>query len=79
MAEKEWEAKRKRQSRSLDEAVEEYERRYKRAPPKGFDEWRVTPPYSSFAHLSKLRILGGFTANATTFSSQMNTTEYTMI
>ena len=39
MAEKEWEAKHKRQSRSLDEAVEEYERRYKRAPPKGFDEW----------------------------------------
>lgn len=38
-AEKEWEAKHKRQSRTLDEAVEEYERRYKRAPPKGFDEW----------------------------------------
>lgn len=38
-AEKEWEEKHKRQSKTLDEAVEEYERRYKRAPPKGFDVW----------------------------------------
>ena len=28
-----------RQSKSLDQAVAEYERRYQRAPPKGFDEW----------------------------------------
>lgn len=28
-----------RQSKSLDEAVKEYQRRYKRAPPKGFDIW----------------------------------------
>lgn len=37
--EKEWNAKLKKQSKSLDEAVTEYERRYKRAPPKGFDDW----------------------------------------
>ncbi|WOO84722.1 Beta-1,2-xylosyltransferase 1 [Vanrija pseudolonga] len=28
-----------RQSKSLDEAVKEYQRRYKRAPPKGFEIW----------------------------------------
>lgn len=28
-----------RQSKSLDQAVSEYERRYGRRPPKGFDEW----------------------------------------
>lgn len=38
-AEKDWAAKVKRQSKTLDEAVTEYERRYKRAPPKGFDDW----------------------------------------
>ncbi|KAF9255706.1 hypothetical protein L218DRAFT_950560 [Marasmius fiardii PR-910] len=38
-AEKEWEEKQKRASTSLDEAVLEYRRRYKRNPPKGFDKW----------------------------------------
>lgn len=28
-----------RQSKTLEEAVKEYERRYGRAPPKGFDDW----------------------------------------
>jgi hypothetical protein len=40
-AEQEWQSKLKRASSSLDEAVEEYERRYKRPPPKGFDDWSV--------------------------------------
>lgn len=31
-----------RQSKTLTEAVEEYKRRYKRLPPKGFDDWRVS-------------------------------------
>ncbi|WVQ85782.1 hypothetical protein IAT38_007949 [Cryptococcus sp. DSM 104549] len=35
----EWDKKVERQSRTLKEAVEEYKRRYKRAPPKGFDKW----------------------------------------
>jgi len=38
-AEVEWAEKLKMQSKSLDEAVLEYERRYHRAPPKGFDDW----------------------------------------
>ncbi|KAK0449629.1 glycosyl transferase family 90-domain-containing protein [Desarmillaria tabescens] len=38
-SEKKWEAKLQRASKTLDEAVVEYERRYKRAPPRGFDKW----------------------------------------
>lgn len=38
-AEKEWEAKLRGASKTLQEAVQEYKRRYKRAPPKGFDHW----------------------------------------
>lgn len=38
-AETEWDNKLRRQSKTLDEAVAEYKRRYHRAPPKGFDEW----------------------------------------
>jgi len=38
-AEAEWDKKLKRQSKGLSEAVAEYKRRYRRAPPKGFDDW----------------------------------------
>jgi hypothetical protein len=38
-AEQEWDAKVKRQSKSLEDAVKEYRRRYHRRPPKGFDKW----------------------------------------
>jgi hypothetical protein len=38
-AEDNYRAKLKRQSKTLVGAVEEYKRRYKRDPPKGFDEW----------------------------------------
>lgn len=38
-AEKEWEEKLARASKSLEEAVVEYKRRYHRDPPPGFDEW----------------------------------------
>lgn len=34
-----WREKNERQSRTLKEAVEEYQRRYRRLPPKGFDNW----------------------------------------
>lgn len=34
-----WQKKLERASRTLEEAVVEYKRRYKRAPPKGFDDW----------------------------------------
>lgn len=38
-AESAWEAKLKMASDSLEDAVDEYYRRYKRFPPKGFDKW----------------------------------------
>jgi len=38
-AEAAWDEKLQRQSKTLDEAVEEYGRRYRRAPLRGFDEW----------------------------------------
>lgn len=34
-----WQAKLARQSKTLDQAVAEYRRRYGRPPPKGFDHW----------------------------------------
>jgi hypothetical protein len=42
-AEVAWEAKRARASTTLDAAVAEYRRRYRRAPPLGFDKWCVVP------------------------------------
>ncbi|BGP32303.1 hypothetical protein JCM10296v2_004084 [Rhodotorula toruloides] len=38
-AEKKWKDKVARQSRTLSEAVKEYKQRYRRNPPKGFDDW----------------------------------------
>ncbi|GAA5850375.1 hypothetical protein JCM8547_001851 [Rhodosporidiobolus lusitaniae] len=38
-AEKQWREKVARQSRTLSEAVREYKQRYRRNPPKGFDDW----------------------------------------
>ena len=38
-AKQSFEAKLQRQSKTLEEAVDDYERRYGRRPPKGFDEW----------------------------------------
>lgn len=38
-AKSEWDAKVKRQSKTLGEAAAEYQRRYKRLPPRGFDLW----------------------------------------
>ena len=40
-AESAWETKKRRASATLEEAVEEYVRRYKRNPPLGFDKWYV--------------------------------------
>lgn len=44
-AESEWEAKLATSSKTLTQAVAEYQRRYKRPPPLGFDDWFV--PLSS--------------------------------
>ncbi len=38
-AEKDWEEKLNKASKTLADAVKEYQRRYKRDPPKGFDVW----------------------------------------
>ena len=38
-AEKRWNGKLSKASKSLKEAVAEYRRRYERPPPKGFDLW----------------------------------------
>ena len=38
-AEAEWAAKHERASRTLEQAVREYERRYRRPPPMGFEHW----------------------------------------
>lgn len=38
-AEKGWNKKLEKASKSLDEAVLEYRRRYHREPPRGFDDW----------------------------------------
>ncbi|KAF4585112.1 Glycosyltransferase Family 90 domain containing protein [Pleurotus pulmonarius] len=38
-AEERWNEKVSRASKSLEEAIAEYKRRYKRPPPKGFDDW----------------------------------------
>lgn len=41
-AKKQWEEKVKAQSRTLEQAVNTYRRKYGRAPPKGFDKWCVS-------------------------------------
>lgn len=38
-AEAQWNEKQKRASKTIEQAVKEYKRRYKRSPPKGFDHW----------------------------------------
>lgn len=38
-AENEWNTKVKKQSKTLKDAVMEYQRRYKKNPPRGFDKW----------------------------------------
>ncbi|GAA6024910.1 hypothetical protein JCM11491_005521 [Sporobolomyces phaffii] len=38
-AKEEWSAKLKKQSKTLPQAIDEYEARYGRRPPRGFDEW----------------------------------------
>jgi hypothetical protein len=50
-AEERYRNKLSRQSKSLKKAVAEYKRRYKRPPPKGFDEWW------SFARRNDVRLV----------------------
>lgn len=69
-AEQEWEAKHARASQTLDQAVAEYKRRYKRNPPKGFDLWRVFPFVPVRTRLDGR--LGGSTHQSITFGFLMN-------
>lgn len=46
-SESQWKRKLERQSKTLKQAVDVYKRRYKRAPPKGFDIWQVCTLRSS--------------------------------
>jgi len=77
-AEKEWEGKLSRSSKTLQEAVKEYKRRYNRAPPKGFDLW-----YVLLNVYHQLQVLtwrpGGNMRKSTTSSCPTSTTRYTMI
>ncbi|KAF9032264.1 hypothetical protein BDZ89DRAFT_1131403 [Hymenopellis radicata] len=73
-AELEWKEKQKRASRTLDEAVREYRRRYRRYPPKGFDKWYVENRV--FLPLTKA-LAGGNTSSDTMSSSPTSTTRFT--
>lgn len=42
-AQEDWERKLRAASTTLEEAVDEYLRRYNRLPPKGFDDWYTRP------------------------------------
>ena len=71
-AEARWQAKLDSASRTLEEAVTEYIRRYKRDPPKGFDAWRVL--FLSFrSPILLTTITGGAMFNYTTFNWQTST------
>lgn len=50
-AERRWKEKLERQSRTLSEAVREYKQRYRRNPPKGFDDWSVGTGQSGLTRL----------------------------
>ncbi len=74
-SERKWKAKLQRASKTLGEAVDEYERRYGRAPPRGFDKWWAFP-LLFFSFKPKLCI-GGNTLRRITFSFQTSTIRYT--
>lgn len=54
-AEDAWTAKHARVSRTLDEAVIEYEKRYNRLPPLGFDSWCVSLSFEVRKYEADLR------------------------
>jgi hypothetical protein len=72
-AQHDWDEKLARQSRSLDEAVAEYRRRYGRAPPKGFDRWCVSRSVCC-SLLSDTLFTGGTTSRSTTSCCRTSTT-----
>lgn len=76
-AEVEWEAKLARSSKTLAQAVVEYQRRYKRLPPLGFDEWFVRTFLLTVFDQQPSIISGGSTSKITMSSSRTNMTRST--
>jgi hypothetical protein len=78
-AEAEWEAKLASSSKTLTQAVAEYQRRYKRLPPLGFDDWFVT--VTSIVPQINIQVLfiGGHTLRITTSSCQTSMIRSTRI
>lgn len=79
-AEAAWNKKLTRASKTLAEAVAEYRRRYKRAPPLGFDKWSVTFAFMlllSHDHISLCA--GGTLSSSITSSFPTSMMRYTMI
>ncbi|GAA5887796.1 hypothetical protein JCM6882_000754 [Rhodosporidiobolus microsporus] len=54
---KAWKAKVARQSKNLREAIEEYERRYKRRPPKGFADWYFFAKANDFVMVDEFDLM----------------------
>jgi len=63
--------------KKLNEAVAEYERRYHRAPPKGFNKWCILFILCISYRLST-PLAGGLTVNATMSSCQTSMIGYIM-
>jgi hypothetical protein len=55
-AEANWEAKMNKASKTLEEARREYERRYRRLPPLGFDKWSVSFPIYHLHNISQIHV-----------------------
>ena len=72
-AEQDWEAKLERASKTLDEAVAEYKRRYSRRPPKGFDLWYVL---CASLEVEFLSITGGVMLRSTMSSCRTSTIKF---
>jgi hypothetical protein len=73
-----WESKLKAASKTLEEAVVEYVRRYHRPPPLGFDDWYVFLLHFP-ANWFPMRRIGGTMWNSIKFNYRMNTIRFTRI
>ncbi|KAG8887721.1 Glycosyltransferase Family 90 domain containing protein [Tulasnella sp. 332] len=68
-AERKWNAMVRRQSRTLKDAVDEYQQRYNRLPPKGFDEW-YNSGHNDKPHSPKTSSLGVYIKDDPWLSAQ---------
>jgi hypothetical protein len=72
-AKENWEGKLARASKTLGQAVNEYRRRYGRAPPRGFDRWWVDDRWAAVRLAGSSLISGGNTPRRTTCNYRTNT------